>query len=303
MSLRSLLPPPSDWERLSFPRLCGLLAERPTKLSQAMHNAGFRDFGLPFSYVAFDTTDTVAALAAMRVLGLRGLSLTIPHKERAMPLVDQLSDEAKEIGAINTVINTGTELYGENTDWRGIVRALSEGERSFTGGSAVVVGAGGAAAAALFALKSLGFASIAVTNRTAARAEELARQHGVGIMAYSKLATLSPDSLTLFVNATPIGSHLTSGDFGFDLAAHPAPLAAVVFDMVTRDTPLLQHAKAAGADTVSGLRMLLHQAADQFQLFTELAAPLDTMERALYGQAGVKLDLPPRAVEFAKAES
>ena len=300
MTLRPFVSPSTDWERLSFPRLCGLLAEKPTKLSQAMHNAAFRDFGLPFTYVAFDTTDTVAALAAMRLLGIRGMSLTIPHKERALPLVDRLSDEAKTIGAINTVINTGDELYGENTDWRGIVRALSEGDRSFVGGSAVVVGAGGAAAAALFALKSLGFTSIAVSNRTHARAEELAQQHGVTTLPYSEIGSLSPDSLSLFVNATPIGSHLASGDFGFDLSARYLPLARIVFDMVTRETPLLLHSKAVGAETVSGLRMLLHQAADQFQLFTELAAPVDTMERALYGQAGVKLDLPPRPDEFPK---
>ncbi len=298
MTLSPLAPPLTDWDRLSFPRLCGLLAERPTKLSQAMHNAAFRDFGLPFSYVAFDTVDTAAAIGAMRVLGIRGYSLTIPHKERAAPLVDSVSREAREIGAINTIVNTGSELIGENTDWRGIVRALSEKGRSYIGGSAVIVGAGGAAAAAIYALKALGLATISVSNRTEARAKELAATHGVGMIQYSALEKLSADSLTLFVNATPVGSHLSrETDFGFELTK---PLAEVVFDMVTKETPLLQKSKEAGAQIVGGLRMLLHQAADQFQLFSELTAPLDTMERALYGQAGVALDLPPKPTEIPK---
>ena len=196
-------------------------------------------------------------------------------------------------GTLRAVINTGNELCGENTDWRGIVRALAETERSFAGGSALVVGAGGAAAAAVFALKALNFGTIAVTNRTAARADELAKAQGVGALPYAELGRVSADSLTLLVNATPIGSHLAAdADFGFDFSSRQP--AEVVFDMVTRETPLIVHSRTAGAKVVSGLRMLLHQAADQFQLFSELVAPLDEMERALYGQAGQTLPLPAR---------
>ena len=114
------------WDLLSYPRLCGLLARKPTRLGQAMHNAGFAELGLPFAYVAFDTEDTAHALDTMRRLGFRGFSLTIPHKETALPLLDECSREASVIGAVNTVVNSGKSLFGENTDWIGVRDSLLE---------------------------------------------------------------------------------------------------------------------------------------------------------------------------------
>ncbi len=282
MSSEELLSLPTEWERLAFPRACGLLAEQPSALSQAMHNAGFKSLDLDFSYTAFPCSDTASGIAAMRSLGLRGLSLTIPHKERALPMIDELSDEVEAIGSANTVINTGDKLLGFNTDHYGVSEALLEAGFQSRGDTALVFGAGGAARAAVYALAQLGVKKIAICNRNAKRAEEVAQDFDISVVDYD---TLSPEfvaSLELFVNATPIGLSL-AGDaarYPFELSSFTA--ASCVFDMVTRQTELLEGAKASGATTIHGARMLLFQALKQFELFTELSeAPRAHMEKAL----------------------
>lgn len=99
-----------------MPKICGLLAEKPTNLSKAMHLAGYKALSIDFDYLCFDTLDTASSLQEMRAKAHRGYSLTIPHKESAMELVDELSESAKKIGAINTVVNSSGRLKGYNTD-------------------------------------------------------------------------------------------------------------------------------------------------------------------------------------------
>ena len=110
------------------PIICGLLANQPTKLSLAMHTAGYKALGLNFIYQTFDTIDTKEALENMRAKSIRGLSLTIPHKENAMSLIDEVSKSAKIIGAVNTVVNQDGKLSGDNTDCYGIAEAFREAD-------------------------------------------------------------------------------------------------------------------------------------------------------------------------------
>jgi shikimate dehydrogenase len=264
---------------LAYPRLCGLLADRPTRLSAALHNAGFRALGLPFAYVAFDTVDTPGSLRAMRVLGMRGLSLTIPHKEAAVRLVDRLSPDAKEIGSVNTVLNDGGELSGYNTDTLGVAGALRES--GFAGDSASVIGAGGAARAAVHALRTLGVRKIFVSNRTNERAEALARDFAVDALPWEELG--KSGGVSLVVNATPVGSHLSPPESSQALLARcNLRPGLTVFDMVTStSTPLTRAAEAAGAAFIPGTRMLLFQALEQFRLFTGQEPPRAEMEAAL----------------------
>lgn len=269
----------TDWTRLAYPRLCGLLAEHPSQLGAAMHNAGYRALELPFSYIAFKTRETAAAIEALRTLGIRGLSLTIPHKELGLRLMDEVSPEAKKIGAINTVVNSGKHVFGENTDWTGITAAIQEADVEILGKSVLVVGAGGAARAAVFAFQSLGAASIAVINRNVKRAIEVAASFGVDVLERS-LPDAAVEKYDILANMTPVGSSHAPAHAPF-LNFDRLHDGMAVFDAVTHDTPLLRHAANCGARTVSGYRMLLHQALRQFALFTEQQAPLDVLEAAL----------------------
>lgn len=260
----------TNWNKLCFPRLCGLLAANPSRLSQAMHNAGFKALNLDYVYSAFSTIDTELSLKTCRELGFRGLSLTIPHKVAAMPLVDTLSDEAKKIGSINTVINDGDHLHGFNTDYFGIMQALNEID--FQGSNALVIGAGGASRGALFALQKLGVGDIKICNRSADKAIELAKEFNVESVALDQVGKIVAHDSYLIVNSTP-ATEL------FDLSLINSQ--HTVFDMITAETVLIKKARENGAKVIPGIRMLLHQALMQFELFTEKAAPKAEMEAAL----------------------
>ncbi len=278
----------TDWARFSYPRLCGIIAGSPTKLSSAMHNTAFLAARVPFVFSAFAVSDPRKPLTAMRDLGMRGFCVTIPHKETVIPLLDLLTVEAKKIGAVNTVINTGNALVGENTDWLGIVDALAEQHVPVRGKSVLIFGAGGAACAALYALQQQGCTDLCLVNRTEDRAKALADRFGAKTLSVAEMRDrIYAMDIDLFINSTPIGSHLhpdTGSAFGVALDRTTPPLGRAVFDMVTRDTPLLEHARSQGSVVIPGLRMLLKQAVRQFELFTEQEAPVAAMEEALRQQ-------------------
>lgn len=281
---------PTDWGRLAYPYRCQLLAVKPTQLSKVMHNAGYVALNLPFEYSTVDTEDTAAAVSEIRRGAVRGCSLTIPHKERALALVDRCSPQAKTIGAINTIVNDGSSLHGFNTDWIGIIRALEE---ACTAGAkpaevktvcqrVLLLGAGGAARAALFALQELGAESVTVVNRSHERAEVIASQFGAAAKDFSAVKGALIGDFTLIINSTPLGSKLAESAttaYPFDLER--LDQRSAVFDFVTGETPLTQAARKAGALTITGPRMLLYQAVEQFRLFTEQDAPVKAMEQAL----------------------
>lgn len=270
-----------ELDQMAYPHLCGLLGVKPSRLSYAMHSAAFDALKLPFTYTAFDTTDTCAGLTAMRKLGFRGLSLTIPHKEQALAFIDEVDDEASQIKAVNTVINVEGVLRGYNTDWHGVIGALCEASFEGKGKTALLFGAGGASRAALFALKKLGVERIIVTNRNEKRGVSLADEFQADFVPFAKLNKAFFRDFELFINATPIGLPSAGGaDYPFSFEVFSE--RHTVFDMVTRETKLLSSAQAKGAKTVPGIRMLLHQALPQFEYFTQQEAPQEVMETALY---------------------
>jgi shikimate dehydrogenase len=271
----------TDWDKLAYPRICGLLGVNPSRLSQAMHNAGFSELGLAFSYSAFHTLKTQLAVTCVQELGFRGLSLTIPHKESAYGLVDELSPDSKEIGAINTLINNGSKLYGFNSDWYGVVEALKEVSFEAKGQKAIILGAGGAARAAVYALKILGVGEIFICNRTRDRAKEIADKFAVNLLEMEALERHLSADCRLLINATPLGLSSDADESIYPFSLQSLGKGQIVFDMVTRETPLLLRSSQGGAKTVAGIRMLLHQAVKQFELFTEVKAPSLVMEKAL----------------------
>ncbi len=265
----------TNWSNLSFPRVCGLLASNPSKLSQAMHNAGFKHLELDFFYTAIKTVNTIEALNSCKELGFRGLSLTIPHKEKALEVVTEIDEASKKIGSINTVINDGEKLFGFNTDYYGIIEALREA-KSDDSKSTLLIGAGGASRAALFALQELGVQDIVICNRTISRAENLAKEFSstkskVDVIDLSVIKSNLESKL--IINSTPNESL-----FDYNLLNQ----SNEVFDMITKETELIKVAKSKQIKSIEGKRMLLFQALKQFELFTEKKAPIDVMEKALY---------------------
>ena len=249
-------------------------------LSPAMHNAAFLALGLPHRYETRDVEphrlgDVVDALRADDVLGA---NLTIPHKEAALRLVDELADEARRIGAVNTIVRRSSRLVGDNTDGYGFAKALAAAGVDLRGKDVMVLGAGGAARACVAALGPA--RSVVVAARRLDRATALAAAAGAparGIPWADARATAHVDIL---VNATPIGLH------GEDLLADMAfgEMPRVVVDLVPTAamTPLVKKASAVkNVVVVDGLSMLLHQAARSFSLWTGREAPLKVMRAAL----------------------
>ena len=267
-------------------RVAGVIGD-PVRhsLSPALHNAAFEHLGLDWVYTAFEVPAGRGseAVAAMAVLGIEGLSVTMPHKADVAAACDALSRSAEVLGAVNCVRRDGARLIGENTDGAGFVNSLrAQAGISPAGLDSLVLGAGGAGRAVIAALAA-GGASVTVVNRSPAAAERAA---AIGISAADDGGTVVVGTAAdarradLVVNATSLG--MSAGD--------PLPLDAsllsegqVVVDLIYRPerTPLLAAAAAAGAMTLNGVGMLLFQAAEQFRMWTGHEAPTDVMASAV----------------------
>ena len=240
--------------------LCGIVLHPAGHTrSPAMHNAAYAALGLDAAYLAFDVApDALAdALAGVRALGVRQLSISIPHKVAAMEHLDEVEETARRIGAVNTVVASHGRLVGSNTDWLGAVHAL-ERETKLDGARAVVLGAGGTARAVTWGLRSRG-ASVRVLNRTPEKARQLAGE--LGAEAGGDLGQLQGLPCDVLVNTTSVGL----GSDESPVESHWIPAGAVVLDAVyePESTRLLRDARSRGARTVSGRWMLVHQAVAQ----------------------------------------
>jgi shikimate dehydrogenase len=245
-------------------------------LSPAIYNAAFVAADVDWVFVAFEVAEGAAAasLDAMRSLDLGWLSVTMPHKTAVAHGVDQLSDDAAALDAVNCVINDNGVLVGESTDGEGFLRALTN-ETAFVpaGRSCMVLGAGGAARAIVLALARAGATDIVVVNRTPARGERAATlAGGAGRLGGHADAA----GVDLVVNATPLGM---AGDQALPVDVGVLREGAVVADLVYEPevTPLLAAARARGLTAVGGLGMLVHQAGLQFERVLGRPAPLEAM--------------------------
>lgn len=253
-------------------------------LSPDIVNAAFRALDMDWVYLAFEVPagSGGSAVDAMRALGIRGASVTMPHKAAVVAAVDEVSPVALRLAAVNAIWARGTELVGDNTDGAGFLDALRHDEGFDPAGrSAVVIGAGGAARAVIDALARAGASSVVVVNRTPARGEAAAAlAPGVGRVGSAD----EVGDVDLVVNATPLGMAGAGLSGAGDVPLDPSLLAAgqVVCDLVYEPqvTPLMAAAKEAGAVAVGGLGMLIHQAAHAFRLWTGEDPPLEVMSAA-----------------------
>jgi len=235
-------------------------------LSPALHNWGFERLGLDAEYQAWPTRpdDLAAFIGRVRGQSIRGVSVTIPHKRAVMPLLDRLTDRARAVGAVNTLFWRDGLLWGENTDVVGLAAPLKAlGKLPDT---AMVLGAGGAARAAVAALRELGVPDILVANRTPDKARALARDLSARAVAWERRMD---QGARLVCNTTPLGM---AGDLidATPWDAHCFGPGMIAYDIVYNPlrTRFLREAEAAGCVTVSGLEMFLHQGLAQFRLWT-----------------------------------
>lgn len=257
--------------------------------SPAMHNAAFRACRLPYVYVPFlvRPAELSWAVQSIRALNLIGVNVTVPHKERIVRYLDECSDEARLCGAVNTVVNRNGTLFGDNTDGRGFLLSLRERGLSLRRRNIVLIGAGGATRAVLVSLTRAGSAQITIVNRTVAKAKALARTYRS--LGKTQIEALPLDALqdsrllenaALVVNCTSVGLH---GEDFPPLASSATPRHCLFYDLLYHPdlTTFLRQAHAAHRPILDGRRMLLHQGALAFSLWTHIPAPLAVMTRAL----------------------
>jgi shikimate dehydrogenase len=257
-------------------------------LSGAMQQAAFDELGIDATYELWDRApiDLADAVAELRGDDFLGANVTIPHKERVVPMVDRLTEEASATGAVNTLTREGKRLVGHNTDVAGFKVALDRlvGRQKMPK-QAVILGAGGGARAVVFGLIREGFQRVIVFNRHLHRAEGLVKHFGRTASHMELRAMPWHESIIeseiakakVLVNATSIG--LTSD--ASPVSAEVLNDELLVLDLIYAKTRLLRDASAAGATTLDGELMLLHQGAAAFTLWTGQPAPLELMQAKL----------------------
>jgi shikimate dehydrogenase len=257
-------------------------------LSGAMQQAAFDDQGIDATYELWDRPPLglADAIAELRGDDFLGANVTIPHKERIVPLVDRLTDEAHVTGAVNTITKEGKRLIGHNTDVPGFRVALDRlvGKQKMPR-HAVVLGAGGGARAVVYGLITEGFQRIVVFNRHLHRAEGLVKHFGRSAAHMELKAMPWHESIIeaelaktkVLVNATSIG---LTGDVS-PIPGEILPPELLVLDLIYNRTRFLREAEAAGSTVQDGELMLLHQGAAAFTLWTGKPAPLELMQRKL----------------------
>lgn len=251
-------------------------------LSPVMHRAAFEAAGIEAKYELFDLDPNYEEVLAnfcyeTEVNNIGGFSVTAPYKEAVMGYLDHFDVLSKKIGSVNTVKNEDLNLNGYNTDATGAMRALQE-HLEIHGKKALVLGAGGSARSVIYTLKECG-AEVFIFNRTLQKAADLAKEFELEVIDFRKI---KEEEFDIIVNCTTVGAHPQ-----FEqslLISDQIRQGAVVMDLITHplETQLLKEAKKAGAITVSGERMLLHQAAGQFEIWFDRPAPFEVMEKALY---------------------
>lgn len=256
-------------------------------LSPAMHNAAFAAVGLDWIFVAFPVERGAGAraIAASRVLGIEGLSVTMPHKADAAAACDELRGDATRLRSVNCVSRAadGT-LVGESTDGEGFLRSLRDEGHDPADADALVLGAGGAARAVVLALAQAGARVRVAARRPDAALDAAGLAPGIATVAWPDVGTAAR-TCDLLVNATPIGMAAAAPGGTAALPVGPDDLrpGQVVADLVyhPRRTELLELAAAQGAATVEGVGMLVCQGAIAFERWTGTTAPLDAMRAAV----------------------
>ncbi len=281
---------------MSTPRIAAVIGSPVAhSLSPVIHQAAFDAAGVAWTYTAFDIAAGRAAdaIAAMRLLGLAGLSVTMPHKADVARLVDRLDPAARALDSVNTISWDGDELVGSSTDGAGFVASLADAGVDVQGARVAVIGAGGAARSVIDALGRCGVADITVLNRSRNRAEQaatLASAASVGIVSDVTRADVVVNATSLGMGTDPVTATVD------DLPCPPELLHAgqVIADLVYHplETAWMRAAAVIGAQTVDGLGMLVHQAALQQNAWLGHLPDTTAMRAAALAELAARQNLP-----------
>lgn len=250
-------------------------------LSPVLHNAGYKALGIDNEFIykkeLVKIEDLERFIDSIRDSSIRGVSLTMPHKLEVVKYLDNIDQNALRIGAVNTIVNENGKLYGYNTDWLGVISPLKK-ISDLKDKKAAIIGAGGAARAAIFGFIKLG-SSVTIYNRTIDKAKTLANEFNCNFSGMGNLKDIK--KMDIIFNATSLGMGK-----GINLSPVPENIIQkhhIVFDAVysPHQTQLLKNAKTKGATIIYGSEMLLYQGIAQFELFTERKAPIQKMREAL----------------------
>lgn len=266
--------------------------------SPVMHNRAFDLLGLDCCYVPFPVKpeELEAATAAIRALGLAGVNVTIPHKERVMPFLDEISKEAGIIGAVNTIVNDNGRLIGYNTDGQGFLQSMRvEAGTDPAGKKVTLIGAGGAARSVAVQLALAGAREMALFDIVAERPQSIQKVISENTSCTAYAATLESGTLKehlantdILINATPIGMY-PKAEVPPVVAPELISAAMLVCDLVYNplETTLIRVAGEKGAKTLPGLGMLVYQGALAFKLWTGQEPPVDQMREAIIDYLGL----------------
>jgi shikimate dehydrogenase len=257
-------------------------------MSPVMQNAAFEAMNLDCFFLAFKVApaEVENALLGVRGLGIRGLNVTMPHKNAVVTYLDEVDETAQFLGSVNTILNEGGKLRGFSTDGIGALRALKENGATLSGKKLVLLGGGGAARAIAFTLaKEVG--ELVLLNRTPEKTVPLAEALNQKFHRKVTAGSLSPSAIKenlrdadVLINATSVGMHPNA--LQSLVKSEWLKLSLTVMDIVYSplETKLAKDAKAAGAKVVSGLEMLIYQGAASFELWTGKPAPVEVMRKA-----------------------
>lgn len=273
--------------------VCGVIGD-PIEhtLSPAMQNAAFEHLKLDWVFLAFKVkaTEVEDALRGMRGLGIRGLNVTMPHKNTVIAFLDKVDESAKFLGSVNTILADDGELKGFSTDGLGAVNALKENGVKLSGKKVVLLGAGGAAKAVAFAIAKEA-RELIILNRTSEKTNQLAEtlssrlgKKVAGERLTPRITQKELENADILINATSVGMH-PQADQSLVAPQWLKPNLAVM-DIVYNplETKLAKDAKAAGAQIISGVEMLIYQGAASFEIWTGHKAPVEVMRKAALNQ-------------------
>ncbi len=250
-------------------------------LSPLIHNEAFKYLGLDYCYVPFlvKKEKLKEAVEGIKALNIKGVNITVPHKEEVIQYLDELSEEATIIGAVNTILNQEGILKGFNTDAKGFIYSLKEAEINIKDKNILVLGAGGAAKAVIYGIL-MEKGRVFIYNRTIEKAKNLEKKFkkvgDINVLKTIEKGVL--EKMDIIVNATSLG--LKKND--------PLPLSPeflnsdqIYCDIVYPETPMMREAEKVGCKVIGGIGMLLWQAVFAFEIWTEIKPPVDILKRLL----------------------
>ena len=257
-------------------QLCISISKRPGLYGTTIHNAGYQALGLNFFYKAFGTNDLEGAINGVRALGIRGCSVSMPFKERVIPLLDELDILAKKAKAVNTIVNEKGHLIGYNTDVVGIKKCLQP-LKIKKNKKILLLGSGGISRAFLVALRNLKLNDITICNRTLKKGQTLAKEFDIHFIKWSERNNFNAD---MIINATSVG--MFPNDNLMPISENQIMNAKILMDVVASppNTKLIKFAKKCKKFTISGPELSFYQACEQFKLYTCKKPPILAMKKA-----------------------